>query len=162
MRLIKNMYGNEFHPESELFGIHCGQIRSDDTVHNGGWYNLKGEKIGWGDLSPMDMLQIAVDLEPGEAFIVIPESASFWNFVTHNPGIVGSCCETAPDIENPGIEYVLENSMWLITSCHIYRVLSSYDHAKPGPSTPEMERYYGPHELISRDQARKLVLAMLD
>jgi len=39
----------------EKFGICNGQMRSCDFVHNGGWYNKSGEKIGWGDLSPSDM-----------------------------------------------------------------------------------------------------------
>lgn len=34
----------------KLLQLREGQMRTgDSTVHNGGWYNTCGDKIGWGD-----------------------------------------------------------------------------------------------------------------
>jgi len=32
-------------------GLREGVIRCREEVHNGGWYNTLGEKLGWGDLT---------------------------------------------------------------------------------------------------------------
>lgn len=37
------------------FGLKVGAVRGKDLVHNGGWYNGVGEKIGWGDLAVEDI-----------------------------------------------------------------------------------------------------------
>ena len=77
MRLTKGMFGHEFAPaQGALFGFRAGQMRSNDYVHNGGWYNKAGEKLGWGDLSEEDMVRLMQELEDGEFFIILPESAS--------------------------------------------------------------------------------------
>lgn len=112
-QLTKGLYGHEFHNTSHLFGLSCGQLRRKDLVHNGGWYNRAGEKLGWGDLSSEDLLQISQELEEGEIFIILPEQASFWNFVTR-PDIIGSMAAVKPDVEAPGVDYVVENAMWAI------------------------------------------------
>lgn len=123
-QLTKGMYGSEFGrtPESALFGIRCGQIRGHDFVHNGGWYNRTGEKLGWGDLSLADFTNIAKHLEKGELFIILAESDSFWNFVTHNPGVIGSMCTTKPDASAPGVDYVAEKAMYVIGPMELYIV----------------------------------------
>lgn len=137
-QLTKGMYGHEFRNTSSLFGIRCGQCRSQDMVHNGGWYNKAGEKLGWGDLSPEDFLKIAKELEEGELFIILPESASFWNFV-ENIGAIGSMCTTKPDIEAPGVDYVAENASYVIAKSAVYLV-NRYDcHRQEG----EVVTHYG-------------------
>jgi len=78
MRLKHNMY-DDF--DCRLFGLRQNQMRMDDFVHNGGWYNCKGEKIGWGDLSPNDIVRLSQELEDGEDFYVLGEQDSYWNFV---------------------------------------------------------------------------------
>jgi hypothetical protein len=88
-------------------------MRHDDFVHNGGWYNLQGEKLGWGDLSLSDVVTLRDGLAPGEGFIILPESASFWKFVTHI-GPIGSLSVTTPDIAAPGVDYMVEHAMYAI------------------------------------------------
>jgi hypothetical protein len=123
-RLSKGMYGNEFGrtPETALFLLKCGQMRGRDLVHNGGWYNRAGEKLGWGDLEPADFQRIAEELEEGELFIILSESDSFWNFVTHNPGSIGSRCATSADVNAPGVDYVAEKAMYIIGRMELYIV----------------------------------------
>lgn len=113
-RLTKGLYGHQFGPTSNLFGLHCGQIRGKDFVHNGGWYNRLGEKLGWGDLSTDDFFRIRRELEEGEMFIILGESDSFWNFVTR-PGLLGHNAVTKPDVEAPGVDYVAEKARYIIT-----------------------------------------------
>jgi hypothetical protein len=121
-QLTKGMYGHQFQPKGNLFGLYCGQCRSDDFVHNGGWYNRAGEKLGWGDLSPQDFQRISDKLDDGELFIVLYESDSFWNFVTHNPGIIGSMCATKPTVGAPGVDYVAKKCCYIIASHQLYYV----------------------------------------
>ncbi len=113
-QLTKGLYGHQFGPTSNLFGLHCGQIRGKDFVHNGGWYNRAGEKLGWGDLSTDDFFRIRREIEEGEMFIILGESDSFWNFVTR-PGLIGSMAAVKPDVEAPGVEYVAAKARYIIT-----------------------------------------------
>ena len=105
-RLTKEMYGREFQPASSLFGLRCGQRRDDDLVHNGGWYNKAGERLGWGDLSHDDLQRIAAGLQKGELFIVLPERASFWNYATP--------VDQPSPVHAPGVEYVAEHARYVI------------------------------------------------
>lgn len=109
MRLVKGLFGNEFKNGSDLFGLHCGQMRGSSEVHNGGWYNGNGEKIGWGDLSKSDLNKISKGLKPDEVFIVLGEQDSFWKFVTRY-GIIGAMCQVKPDEQEPGVDYVVEHA----------------------------------------------------
>jgi hypothetical protein len=120
-QLTKNMYGTESRRTGNLFGLACGQMRGRQFVHNGGWYNKAGEKLGWGDLSVDDFMTIALELEEGEVFIVLHERASFWQFVTR-PGLLGSDAQTAVDINSPGLDYVSENAAYIIAPCEIFVV----------------------------------------
>ena len=105
-QLIKGMYGGEFsHEESNLFGLHCGQMRGgkDKLTYNSGWYNKSGEKLGWGDLSTEDMMRIAAELEANELFIILSEGKSCWDHRTN------WLSESAP-----GIAYVAKHAMYII------------------------------------------------
>jgi hypothetical protein len=113
-QLTKSMYGQEFGRTGNLFGLHCGQIRSRDFCHNAGWYNKLGEKLGWGDLSVEDFQRIRRELEEGEMFIILGEQDSFWNFVTR-PGLLGHNAVTKPDVEAPGVDYVASKARYIIT-----------------------------------------------
>ncbi len=120
-QLTKGVYGHEFRPASNLFGLSCGQIRSKDFVHNGGWYNRAGEKLGWGDLSVDDFQRIYRELNDDELFIILGERDSFWNFVTR-PGLIGSMAETEPTVEAPGVDYVAEKCRFIIGRNGLYLV----------------------------------------
>lgn len=121
-QLIKGMYGHEFHNESTLFGIRCGQMRADDFVHNGGWYNKLGERLGFGDLSHDDFRKISEELNKDELFIVLGESDSFWNFVDHNPGLIGSMCGVKPTAEAPGVDYIADKCAYIIGKNQLFFV----------------------------------------
>ena len=97
MRLKHNMYAEG----SRLFGIHEGAIRADDFIHNGGWYNAAGEKLGWGDLAGRDIERIASELVEGEAFYILSEYDSHWE------------CP-AEDKTLPGPEYVKGKAKFII------------------------------------------------
>jgi hypothetical protein len=114
-RLTKGMFGTEFSNTSHLFGLSCGQMRGAQIVHNGGWYNAKGEKLGWGDLGSEDFRKLQHELRDDELFIVLSESDSFWNFVRHNPGTIGSDCRTEPTESAPGPAYVAEKCSFILT-----------------------------------------------
>ena len=66
------------------FGLVCGQMRDRQRilVKNAGWYDEKGKKVGWGDISAADMRRIAASLRQGELFIVLYERSSWWKFVS--------------------------------------------------------------------------------
>lgn len=119
--LKKGMYGSEFDQEQDApFGLKCGQMRSDDTIHNGGWYNILGAKLGWGDLSIGDITRIKNELPKDECFIVLSESDSFWKFV-RNVAPLGFMCDVdEPSERCPGTEYVLEKAMFLIVPGTVY------------------------------------------
>lgn len=103
----------------ERLGLREGRIRSDDFVHNGGWYNSKGEKIGWGDLSSDDINRLASNLSDDEVFVVLPEQYSFWKFVTRH-GSFGCLCETSKEEKNPGQEYIIEHARYVITKTKMF------------------------------------------
>jgi len=115
------MYGTEFDGTRGLFGLRCGQIRGGEIAHNGGWYNHRGEKLGWGDLAAVDFGRISRELMPDELFIVLGEQNSFWEFV-EKIGAIGSQCTTTPTIEAPGVEYVTERAMYIISPGKCYYV----------------------------------------
>ena len=131
MRLTKGVYdnltfgivGKPNESMSGLFGLYEGQIRGSSVVHNGGWYNNLGEKIGWGDLSEKDLQKISRDLKSDEAFIVLGEHESFWNFVTHY-GVVGALCQTKSEEQNPGLDYVIKYARYAIFSNQIMNLFS--------------------------------------
>ena len=118
-------------------GLHSGQMRNSPTrAHNGGWYNAAGEKLGWGDLTLEDLERVAGLLEPNDVFVVLPESASFWGFVTHNPGTTGAACTTDPTELSPGVDYVVE---------HAY--LMAVDGVVHDVDRPELDRSMTQEEL---------------
>ena len=98
----------------EKLGLRDGQCLSQDTFHNAGWYSRSGDKIGWGDLSPTSIRSIAANLEEGQVFLVLPEQASFWNFV-NRPGPIGALADVDRKSEKrPGMEYLVEHVMFVI------------------------------------------------
>jgi len=109
MRLTHNMYRNQ---NCNLFGLTEGQLRFEDIVHNGSWYNDRGEKLGWGDLNPQDLKNIANGLVEGESFYILSESVSYWAFVTKVNSDLSH--EVLPDVTSPGIDFVQKHAIFLI------------------------------------------------
>jgi hypothetical protein len=118
-RLTKGMY--EDGSRDGLFGLWLGQLRGDELVHNGGWYNRKGEKLGWGDLSARDLARIAMELKDGELFVILGEQDSYWNFVKKNDFVRGRT-EVRPEVDAPGIGYVAEKCRYIIAPGVLYFV----------------------------------------
>jgi hypothetical protein len=105
--LEKGMYnykGGGSYGSSSRFGLRCGQMRPRDTKvgHNNGWYNQNGEKLGWGDLSKEDLINIAKGLEEDEVFITLGEQDSYW-YVDNKEKEM-----------NPGRDYVIEKARHII------------------------------------------------
>lgn len=130
-RLVQGMYSNP--ARQELFGLHAGQIRyRRDLVHNGGWYNEHGEKLGWGDLSAKDMNRISAELENDELFIVLDEASSYWNFVTFSKRRPRMLSVSEAE-QSPGIEYLATKWRYIIAPGTVYAPISgisNYDPAK--------------------------------
>lgn len=106
----------------ERFGITTGQMRGGELIHNGGWYDASGKKIGWGDMVGDDLRKIASELKEDEKFIVLGEQDSFWNFV-RRPGIIGAMADVdTPSEQDPGMNYIREHARWIVIPGKIYCV----------------------------------------
>jgi len=134
MRLIPGMYGEEFNAKRGLFDLHCGQMSGGGFGHNSGWYNVLGEKIGWGDLDKDDMRNIMDGLEDGEMFITMGEQDSFWAF-TEKAGGFGWLNKQKPTEQKPGLDYVIGHCRYIIVKGHVFR------RAEYGKKEPY--EYYG-------------------
>lgn len=117
--LFPGIYGTEFNYVKGPFDLKCGQMRANQFTHNSGWYNKFGQKLGFGDLSAKDIKTISKEIPEDELFYVLSETDSFWNFVT-KISIIGSLSTTDPKEQEPGIEYVEEHFIYLITRNKIY------------------------------------------
>lgn len=99
----------------EAHGCKSGQMRgTGHRIHNGGWYNAAGEKIGWGDLEDDDLQRLADAMPRHGVLFILGEQDSFWRFVTYNPGIIGDMCQTSPTEKLPGMEYILDKAAFVI------------------------------------------------
>lgn len=134
MRLEKGMYCGG----SRLFGLQEGAMKTADFVHNGGWFNTKGEKLGWGDLSITDIQRIAECLQEGELFLILSERDSYWDHVkitTEGNALVHNVDKEAE--MSQGQEHMIECTRYAIAPGKVYAVKSKYSPLdwKPGPST---------------------------
>lgn len=58
---------------SHRFGLSNGQCLADELVHNGRWFNRRGEYLGWGDLDEQSIRAIRDGLTGDEMFLVMTE-----------------------------------------------------------------------------------------
>lgn len=98
MKLTQGIYGDL---SCKLFGLQLDQKRQNEVIRNAGWFNIKGEKIGKGDLSLDDIDNIAGDLQSEDLFIILSEADSSWDM----PGNL--------DRFAPGLPYVMEKARWV-------------------------------------------------
>lgn len=133
----------------EANGCKTSQMRgTGHLVHNGGWYNAAGEKIGWGDLDEADLNRLADNLPSDAVLFILGEQDSFWKFVTFNPGIVGDMCQTSADEKLPGMEYVLSKAFMVLVNGQWYYVDRLGFMSKP-------------EHCLSDEEMRKLVTPLL-
>ena len=110
-RLTMGMYGTEFNAvPNGLFGLSCGKLQAGCVVRDAGWYNVQGEKLGWGDLTPDDFRRIAAELEPDEMFIILDKYGSHFDLP---PGV---------DEAKPGTDYICDKCLYVIVGGVFYKV----------------------------------------
>jgi hypothetical protein len=91
-------------------GVRVGNCVTKDTIHNGGWYDLRGVKIGWGDLSPKNLEELRKNIGADDALLVLSEKDSYWNFVKtiKGPAFMGHVTTNGGE-KHPGIDYVMDH-----------------------------------------------------
>jgi len=122
--LTANCYGiaraSRFAPDAPapLMGLTDGQMRCPDTIHNGGWYNGRCEKVGWGDLNKEDFRRIKAELPFGEAFVVLCEDDSQQHRFEYNcrwePSLRGG------DVRHPSVAYICAKALMVIANGKLY------------------------------------------
>jgi hypothetical protein len=143
--------------DTNPFNIVCGQMKSYDLVHNGGWYNKKGQKLGWGDMDPTTFKEIAQHLPSDEVFIVLPESASHWDFVkfTSTHAVVDATAL------NPGPTYCAEKASYFVHGGVTYRVISKYDSLAKAGEQENMSLGNRSTPMVITWQTREFLAALL-
>lgn len=131
-RLTKGLFDQDVaRGVQPLFGLRSSRMACSEIVHNGGWYNLAGEKLGWGDLSAVDIIRLMAELQGDEAFLVIGEHATHWAFTRHDRARFGTA---GMDPSAPGLVYVLKHLRWVILLGVAYQVS---DNHKGGPTVDQ-------------------------
>lgn len=104
--LTKCMYSD---PNCKELGIQYAQTRVNAVLNNAGWFSHDGDKLGVGDLSMQDLLEISRNLPIGEVFFVLSE---------------GTLLSLPSNLDrlSPGIEYVVANASWTVTSADIFKL----------------------------------------
>lgn len=149
-RLRKGMYRGGKDLLNSLFSLFNGQSRPIAQVINAGWYNVAGEKLGFGDLDSGDLVRIAKGLENGELFLVLAPADAFWHFIRKE----GDCLRGIidPREESPGQEYVAGKCVFILAQDFIYKL---EDHFLPY----QVRHLSGvDFKEISREEAGRMVL----
>lgn len=116
----------------QIFGLGMGQMRTNDFVHNGVWFDKTGAKLGWGDLDPFDFWLISQRLERGplkvengdDLFIVTGEAEGHKIFQyerEEDPGWDGDQYQFTR-------EYVCRHARYVIVPGAIYRIEGDGDN----------------------------------
>lgn len=138
-----------------FLGLAFGQIwgGSYRVTKNSGWYNEKGEKIGFGDLSRDNFKTITEKLLKGEYFVVLSETDASWNFNAKG-FLQGS--KKKIHIDAPGVDYVSAHATWVITQGKIFKV-DSFNSEKGKTVT-----WRGVHALVlKKDKVKDLITGKL-
>lgn len=99
----------------QSLGLRDGEYvpQKDQVFKNAGWYNIDGEKVGWGDLSAQNIHTLSIHLT--EPLLILTEQNSYSNFKSfmefsdstgRKPENVSMIVNRTLE-KNPGIEYVL-------------------------------------------------------
>ena len=94
--LVAGMFDRETQvitPETQALQglLREGQCLVDDTFHNAGWYNREGVRVGWGDISTLQLELLYTYLPVGEVLFILNEHDSSWgvpkNLDKYSPGV---------------------------------------------------------------------------
>lgn len=133
-RLTKTMYGMETDSKKTLFGLVNGQFRTDSVLNNAGWFNEKGEKLGYGDINHNDLARIVSDMRKDEKFIVLPEFDTSWGL------------PKGADGNNPGYDYVIQHAAWVVLPNGVVLRARNFDkHLPPEKETKNKLTYQKLH-----------------
>ncbi len=66
-------------PLLDICNLRDGQMRVHRHVHNGAWYDRDGLKIGWGDLTKVDIFHIAKTIPADQTIYIVGEHDSYRN-----------------------------------------------------------------------------------
>lgn len=105
--LTKCVYGLQTDPKKTPFGLLNNQVKIDNTIQSAGWFNIKGERLGCGDLTIKDMDRIAKHISAEEIFVAVGEANCEWNMPA---GI---------DRTAPGFDYVISKAVWVMAKSNI-------------------------------------------
>ncbi len=149
-RLKKSLWGIQYRAKCFLWDLRVGQMapKRSMTAKNAGWYNINGEKMGWGDLSTNNFRRISQELEDDELFIVLREGPSYMDFHyprEWNPSPKGG-------EHSPGIRYVMKHAAWIIAKGRIYNIVHFPDETNKWSSICKVR-----YKNIHLDVAKKLV-----
>lgn len=100
-------------------GMHEGAMASARLIKNAGWYNGRGDKLGWGDVGIKEAARLKAELPLDDPFFLLGEQDSYWSFVTHNTGIA-QLNETSEDVDHPGFRYVMDHSRFIFFEGEVY------------------------------------------
>lgn len=122
--LTKGVYGLETDSNKTPFRFLNGQIRTDSVINNAGWFNLAGEKIGYGDLSMQDLQTISASIPKDECFFALSEFATSWSMPPEM------------NASEPGKNFVLDHCIWAVSSNAIPNSTPYSSVVKVGKGTP--------------------------
>ena len=113
-RLLKGMYYGPTSAQDGLFGLRCDQTPPEPLLHNAGWYNANGERLGWGSLTAIDLRKIASALTQREAFVVLTEIDTFWENAPWNDSYRDILEPTEGLVDAPGPAYIARKCCFVV------------------------------------------------
>jgi hypothetical protein len=140
--LTKSVYGLETDPNKTPFKLINGQQKLNGIISSAGWFNGKGERLGYGDLSIKDINRISKNIPDNEMFYVLSEVDASWDIPKEL------------DRSAPGTDYVINNASWIIGQKLIIRSRSDIFGLRDKEDIVEKDGVS--YNRLSRDEVRKL------
>ena len=131
-RLVKGLFVGHSNIVG-LFGLLLSNLRHHEVIHNGGWYNAAGEKLGWGDLNRGDLRRIVEELQDDEVFVVLYEDDST-GVADHIEKLAKRGVKTTMTRDVPGVDYVASKCTLILTKGNAYFVKRSVTDTAEGRS----------------------------
>lgn len=115
VKLTQGMFSD---PKCNAFGLSYAQVKTNPLFKSAGWFNRKGEKLGYGDLSVQDLWSIANQLHDDDVFLALTEADTIWNIPSDL------------DKFKPGHRYVFEHAVLGITRYDVYKIKDTYPNRR--------------------------------